>query len=128
LPCGAVRAVVFAHRAPLPLGHVRTPHAPRRLALARSGETVFFGGAHGWVANVCAPCHVARGESVIGALATAASTHRKDKYASAARSLGAALDAPGFQMTVSVVPDALTRSRRCGSTMSTAGGRARYTR
>ncbi len=44
IPGVAVRAVVLAHRAPLPFAQVRAPHPPRRLAVARGGQPLFLRG------------------------------------------------------------------------------------
>ena len=81
LPRRAAGAVVLAHRAPLPLREVRSPQAPRRLALACRGESCFLFG-HGAAVSACAPRHVCAGASVTLVLDTAASMQRNDRHSS----------------------------------------------
>src|SRR6266403_1940867 len=47
-PSRAARAVVLAHRSPLPLGHIRPPPLPLPLAGTRLFQSAVFNGLYSW--------------------------------------------------------------------------------
>src|ERR1700745_2444007 len=46
LPCGTIRAVILAHRAPLPLGQIRPPALPVLLPGTRFFKSAVFDGLY----------------------------------------------------------------------------------